>query len=543
MSDDTREDRMPADRAGRDWWRDGVLYQIYPRSYMDTNGDGSGDLRGIEQRLDHLQWLGVLAIWLDPITVSPNDDWGYDVADFTDVDPALGTLADADALIEAAAQRGIRVILDLVPNHTSDQHPWFVDARSSPASPYRDWYVFRDAKSDGSPPNNWVNVFHPGRPAWTRDDASGQYILNHFLPSQPDLNWWNDGVRGAFDDILRFWFDRGVAGFRIDVCHMIVKDAELRDNPPATNADHWYVQLRGQRQVYNSGRPEVHDILRRWRKIADSYARNRILVGETYVFDPELLAEFYGAGDEVNLAFNLMFLHSHFDAESLREIVEAAERVLPDHCWPTWTAGNHDNRRFPTRWCDGDPAKTRAAMLVLMGLRGTPFLYYGDEIGMPDTNVHDDRILDPVAHYHGTRLGRDPERTPMHWSPEAGAGFTAAGVEPWLPFGDHAACNVAEQRHDPDSMLSLTRDLIGLRDAIPDLRRGSYATLPSSKGGLWAWARGDRTLVACNLSDSAATVPDVDGDIRVSTLRARDAERVDGALHLDPWEAAILWRS
>jgi alpha-glucosidase len=536
-------DKMPADREDRTWWRDGVLYQIYPRSYMDTNGDGIGDLRGVEQRLDHLQWLGIDAIWLDPITVSPNEDWGYDVSNYKDVDPALGTLADADSLIEAAAARGIKVVLDIVPNHTSDQHPWFGDARASKDSTYRDWYVFRDGKPDGSPPNNWVNVFHPGRPAWTKDEQSGQYFLNHFLPSQPDLNWWNDGVRDEFDDILRFWFDRGVAGFRIDVCHMIVKDKELRDNPPSTDADHWYVQLRGQQQVYNSGRPEVHDILRRWRKLADSYERNRILVGETYVFEPELLAEFYGAGDEVNLAFNLMFLHSQFDAEALRDVVETAERVLPDNCWPTWTAGNHDNRRFPTRWAGGDSAKARAAMVMMLGLRGTPFLYYGDEIGMPDTEIPDDRILDPVARYHGSRLGRDPERTPMHWSGEAGGGFTSAGVEPWLPFGDYAACNVADQRHDPDSMLSLTRDLISLRDAIPQLRRGDYATLPCSAAGLWAWNRGERALIACNLSDGAATVPDVDGAIRLSTTRARDAESVSGSLHLDPWEAAIVWRS
>jgi alpha-glucosidase len=533
---------MPADRPGRTWWRDGVLYQIYPRSYMDTNGDGIGDLRGVTAQLDYLQWLGVDGIWLDPITVSPNDDWGYDVADYTGVDPALGTLADADALIEEASRRGIRVVLDLVPNHTSDRHPWFIDAKSGRGAAHRDWYVWADPKPDGSPPNNWNMAFDPREPAWTFDDASGQYYLNQFLPSQPDLNWWNEEVRDTFDDILRFWFDRGVAGFRIDVAHSIVKDRDLRDNPPATEDDHWWVQLRGQQTVYSACRPEVHDVLRRWRKLAEGYDPARVLIGETYVLEPDALPAFYGDGDELNLAFNFTLLHAQLEASAMRVAVEDAEQLLPLHAWPVWTAGNHDNHRFPTRWARNDPLRTRAAMLLLLGLRGTPILYYGDEIGMPDTDVPVDRILDPVGKFHGPRLGRDPERTPMHWSPDDGAGFSTPGVEPWLPYGDYAACNVADQQHDPDSMLSLTRDLIGLRDALPELRRGAYRTLPSSTGGLWVWQRGERTVVACNLSDDTATVPDVDGEIRISTNRARDEEAVPGKLHLDPWEAAIVWR-
>ncbi|HWS46516.1 MAG TPA: alpha-amylase family glycosyl hydrolase [Acidimicrobiia bacterium] len=536
--------RMPADRPGRTWWKDGVLYQIYPRSYMDTNGDGIGDLRGITERLDHLQWLGIEGIWLDPIMVSPNDDWGYDVADYVDVDPALGTLADADELIEEASKRGIRVILDLVPNHTSGRHPWFVDAKSSRDSRYRDWYVWADPKPDGSVPNNWKMAFDPGRPAWTLDEASGQYYLNQFLPSQPDLNWWNDDVRDAFDDILRFWFDRGVAGFRIDVCHSIVKDRQLRDNPAATPDDHWYVQLMGFRSVYNSCRPEVHDVLRRWRKLAEQYDPPRVLIGETYVLDPNEFASFYGNGDdELNLAFNFMLLHSDFDPRQLRDAVEHAEERLPAHAWPVWTGGNHDSHRFPTRWCDDDPVKARAALVILMGLRGTPFLYYGDEMGMVDTDVPVDRILDPVGLFHGPRLGRDNERTPMQWTAEPGAGFSKPGVEPWLPYGDYARQNVDRQRHDPDSALSLTRDLIGLRDAIPELRTGAYRTLPASNDRVWAWQRGERTVVACNLSDTEADVACAGpGELRLSTIRARAGEHVSGALHLAPWEAAIVWR-
>ena len=531
---------MPADREGRTWWRDGVLYQIYPRSYADTNGDGVGDLRGITAHLDHLEHLGVDGIWLDPIMVSPNDDWGYDVADFCDVDPALGTLADAEEMIAEAARRGIRIVLDLVPNHTSDQHPWFLDSRSSRDSRYRDWYVWADPKPDGSPPNNWVNTFHPGKPAWTFDETTGQYYLHNFLPSQPDLNWWNPEVRDAFDDILRFWFDRGVAGFRIDVCHMIVKDAELRDNPPATDSDHWYVQLRGQRQEFNAGRPEVHDVLRRWRSLAESYNPARILIGETYVFDPELFASFYGQGDELNLAFNFMLLHSRFEAGELRAAVEYAERFLPADCWPVWTGGNHDNVRFATRWAGGDPAKARVAMVMLMGLRGTPFLYYGDEIGMPNTEIPDDRILDPVGIMHGPRLGRDGERTPMHWTSDPGAGFSDPGAEPWLPYGDFAACNVDDQRDDPGSLFALTRDLIRLRAEVDDLRCGAYRTMSCSDDGLWAWQRGEHTLVVCNLSDSPAEVADVRGAVHICTDRSRDGEQVDGTLALPAWQAAIV---
>jgi alpha-glucosidase len=530
------------DEPGRSWWRDGVLYQIYPRSYMDANGDGVGDLRGVIDRLDYLQWLGVDGIWLDPITVSPNADWGYDVSDYVDVDPELGTLADADELLAEAGARGIRVLLDLVPNHTSDQHPWFLDAKSSRTSKHRDWYVWADPRPDGSPPNNWVNSFDPRDPAWTLDETSGQYYLHNFLQAQPDLNWWNEEVRAAFDDIYRFWYDRGVAGFRLDVAHAVVKDRDLRDNPPSTEDDHPYTQMRGQRQTFNTMRPEVHEVLRRWRALADSYEPQRILVGETYVFEPNMLASFYGRGDEVNLAFNLMFLHANFGAVEIREIVEAAEALIPAGSQPTWAAGSHDNRRVATRWGDNDPMRTRAAMLTLLTLRGTPFIYYGDELGMPQSDVPVERVLDPVGIIHGPRIGRDGERTPMQWTAEPGAGFTGAAVEPWLPFGDPSACNVAQQQHDPDSMLSLTRDLIGLRNAIPELRSGAYATHPASSDALWAWSRGDRALVAINFSDAAQSVPDVNGAIRISSIRARDGEAVSDALHLEPWESAIVWR-
>jgi alpha-glucosidase len=521
------------------WWRAGTLYQIYPRSFADSDGDGVGDLRGIVDHLDHLQWLGVAGIWLDPIMVSPNADWGYDVADYCAVDPSFGTLADADALIAAAAERGIRVILDLVPNHTSDQHPWFVDARSSRDSKYRDYYVWADPKPDGSPPNNWTSTFGTGGAAWALDETTGQYYLHNFLDSQPDLNWWNPAVRDEFDHILSFWFDRGVAGFRIDVVHMVIKDRELRDNPPPNADDHWFVSLRGQRQEFNSNRPEVHEVIRRWRAIAETYDPPRVLIGETHVFEADVLGSYYGDDDELNLAFNFLMLHAPFEADALRAVVAQTEAGVPSNGWPVWTGGNHDNYRFPTRWCGNDPAKARAALMMLFGLRGTPFLYYGDELGMPDTDVPRDRVLDPVGIALPGIYGRDPERTPMPWADVPGAGFTAAGVEPWLPFGDIAACNVAAQRHDPDSMLSLTRDLISLRAAAPDLLTGAYVDR-TVDGGPWVWTRGARVLVALNLADTPTTVPEVHGAIRIGTDRVRDDERVDGDLRLGPWEGVIF---
>src|SRR5689334_11047007 len=528
---------MPEDP--RAWWREGVLYQIYPRSYADSNGDGIGDMPGITAHLDHLAWLGIRGVWLSPVTVSPDADWGYDVADYIDVQPVLGTLADLDELIARAAERHIRILLDLVPNHTSDQHPWFLESRSSRDNPKRNWYVWADPKPDGSPPNNWTSSF--GGPAWTFDESTGQYYLHNFLPEQPDLNWWSDEVRDEFDRILRFWFDRGVAGFRIDVVHMIVKDRLLRDNPPATDDDHWFVQLMGQRHLYNSSQPEVHDVLRRWRAIADSYDPPRILVGETHVFDYDELASFYGNGDELNLAFNFLLIHSPWDAEALRKVVTSTTAALPADAWPVWTGGNHDNHRFPTRWAGDDRDATRCALMILLTMRGSVFLYYGDELGMPDTDIPVARVLDPVGIRLAPQFGRDAERTPMPWTGEPGAGFSGPGVEPWLPYGDVAACNVAAQRHEPSSTLSLTRDLISLRDAIPDIRRGASAPVERVPGGVWAWRRGERVLVAVNLGDAEATLADVAGTIRIGTDRARDNERVEGTLVLPRNDGVVVW--
>ncbi|HYZ11219.1 MAG TPA: alpha-amylase family glycosyl hydrolase, partial [Actinomycetota bacterium] len=438
-----------------------------------------------------------------------------------------------DRLVAEAERRGIRVIVDLVPNHTSDRHPWFLDARASREAQHRDWYVWADPKSDGGPPNNWRSVF--GGPAWTLDEATGQYYLHNFLAAQPDLNWWNDEVRAAFDDILRFWLDRRVAGFRIDVANGLVKDRELRDNPPITGEDHPLLRRQGLRPVYNLNRPEVHEVFRRWRTLVDAYRPDRVLLGETWVLDLEQLIPFYGSGtDQLHLAMNFPFVFADL-GPAMRSVVEAAEAALPPGAWPAWHGSSHDAGRFPTRWAKGDPRKIRAALVTLLTLRGTPLLYSGDEIGMPEVDVPPDRLRDPVG-LRGwpEEPGRDRARTPMPWTPTGG--FTRPGVEPWLPSGDPAACNVEDQLQDPGSVLHLCRDLIALRRDRPDLALGSFAAI-EAPDGVWAWRRGDTTVVAVNASD-APTELDLDGEVLLGTRPDREGAR--GPFDLAPWEAVVV---
>ena len=463
---------MPS--GAQPWWQRALLYQVYVRSFADSDGDGVGDLRGITHRLEYLEWLGVDALWLSPVTVSPDKDWGYDVADYEDVQPVFGGMSAFDELVEQAKARGMEVIVDLVPNHTSDMHRWFAQSRESRDAPKRDWYVWADPKPDGSPPNNWRSTFG-SVPAWTLDERTGQYYLHNFLPEQPDLNWWNEDVRAAFDDVMRFWLDRGVAGFRIDVAHGIVKDRDLRDNPdPAVS-------------TYNANRDDVHDVFRRWRKLVDAYEPERVLLGETWVMELDRLARFYGSGkDELHLAFNFPFTFSELEADALRGIVEATERALPPEAWPVWMLSNHDIVRFPTRMAGGDERKARAALFLLLTLRGTPVLYYGDELGMPQARVAPERERDMA--------GRDGARTPLPWNGD--------WKDPWLPFARDVD-SVATQRADPGSFLSYCRDLIARRRQNPELLAGAYETL-SARDGVWAFRRGERTRVAVNLTDEPA---------------------------------------
>jgi alpha-glucosidase len=485
----------------REWWREGVVYQIYPRSFADSNGDGIGDLRGVIGRLEYLEWLGVDGIWLNPIHPSPNVDWGYDVSDYTDVHPELGTLADVDELVAEAARRGIRVVLDLVPNHTSDRHTWF---RERP-----EYYVWADEV-----PNNWRSVFGGGS-AWQLDRERGRYYLHNFAPEQPDLDWWNPEVREEFERILRFWFDRGVAGFRIDVAHALIKDQELRDEPSPNE------------RVFSMNRPETHGILRDWRRVADSYDPPRALVGEVYVLDLPAWVVYYGSGsDELDLAFNFVLAHASLDAGQMRSVVAMTEELLPPGAWPGWTGSNHDAGRFTTRWCGGDEALARCALLILLTLRGTPFLYYGDELALANGHVAADRVLDLAE------PSRDPGRTPMPWTPSGG------WTGPWLPLQDTSR-NVEDQQGDPTSTLRFTRDLIALRRRLADLRTGAYAELLAPEGA-WAWRRGERVAVAVNLGRKPVEIDGIEGTVAVATRRSRDGEVVSGTLPLEAAEGVVV---
>lgn len=527
-----------ADQPAPPWWQTGVLYQIYPRSFADSNGDGIGDLRGIINRLDHLRWLGVDGIWLGPINVSPHADWGYDVADYLSIDPELGSEDDVDRLVAEAGRRGIRILMDLVPSHTSDRHPWFLDSRSSRAARHRNWYIWADPKPDGSAPNNWVSSF--GGPPWDLDEHTGQYHRHTHLSEQPDLNWWEPEVRAAFDAVMTHWLDRGIAGFRIDAVTAIVQDAQLRDNPPASETDASNALGFGEHPEFNGDRPEVHDVLRRWRQLADGYP-DRVLLGETPVPTVEALARYYGNGqDELHLAFDFPFISAPLEADALRGVVEASERALPGGAWPVWTGSNHDVGRFATRWAAGSPARARVALLVLLCLRGTPVLYQGDELGQPDTVVSRAQLRDPLgARFWPHWPGRDGCRTPMQWRDVPGGGFTSPGVDPWLPLGDVSACNVEDQMADQDSMLHLARDLIALRRADPALQTGSYRSMAATPGA-WAWGRDERLVVLASLSDEPAYLDGITGTVRLGTDRSRDGEAVVGTLVVSGWEAVVV---
>jgi len=429
--------------------------------------------------------------------------------------------------------------MDIVPNHTSDQHPWFLDSRSSRTAARRDWYLWADGAPGGGPPNNWVSSF--GGPGWTFDETTGQYYFHNHLAEQPDLNWWNEEVRHTFDDIFRFWSDRGLAGFRIDVCNVVVKDAEFRDNPPATEDDDFETQMFGQRFVYNANRPEVHEVIRRWRRQADGFDEPLLLIGETPV-PLDRLAEYYGDGhDELGLAFNFDFIGAPLDARAMRDIVESTEAALPAGAWPAWTGSNHDMFRFPTRWAGDDPRKVRLALLMLLSLRGTPVLYQGDEIGMGNVTVAHADLRDPLGiRFFPYYEGRDAGRTPMQWSDGFGGGFTDAD-RPWLPLGDVAATNVATQREDPHSVLTLCRDVIAYRRRHPEFIVGEYRSLPAPEG-VWAFGRGEGHVVVLNMSSGTLALGGLAGIVRLSTERARDLDVAGSPLRMAAYEGLILER-
>jgi len=454
------------------WWQRGVVYQIYPRSFQDSNGDGIGDLRGIVERLDHLTWLGVDALWLSPIFPSPMKDFGYDISNFVDIDPIFGQLADFDHLASEAHRRGLKLILDFVPNHTSDKHPWFQEARRDRRDPRRNWYIWRDPAADGGPPNNWLSEF--GGSAWEHDEATGQYYYHAFLKEQPDLNWRNPDLVHAMHSVLRFWFDRGVDGFRIDVLHHLVEDAAFRDNPlnpefaPGMRPSHALLR------VHTVDQPEIQGIITGLRKVADEYPE-RVLIGEIHL-PIERLVTYYGVElSGIHLPFNFNLIGAPWSAAILREIIATYEAALPSGAWPNWVVGNHDTGRIATRiGANG----ARLATMLLLTLRGTPTMYYGEELGMEDVPIPPELVQDPFEkNVPGIGVGRDPARTPMRWTGDNYGGFTSG--QPWLPIGQNLArCNVESEAADPSSMLSLCRRLLLLRREQPALAIGDYVGLP-----------------------------------------------------------------
>jgi alpha-glucosidase len=511
------------------WWQRGAIYQIYPRSFADSDGDGIGDLRGIAAHLDHLVGLRVEAIWLSPFFRSPMADFGYDVSDYCDVDPVFGTLADFDALVRECHARGIRVVIDWVPNHTSDRHPWFQAARSSRDDPRRDWYVWRDPAPGGGPPNDWTSAFEACGPAWTLDEPTGQYYLHSFAPQQPDLNWDNPEVEAAMHDVLRFWLERGVDGFRLDAIVKIAKDPLLRDQAgaPRRHDEDW---------------DSIHDRLRGIRRVVDEYP-DRVLVGEVVLYDLHRVVSYLEAGDQLHLAHNFQFVRLPWEAEALRTAIDDFEALAEETAWPAWFLANHDLPRTASRF-DGaghGPARARAAALLLYALRGTPFVYQGEELGLPDAEIPPDRVVDVD--------GRDPQRAPIPWAPPSsagpGAGFSTG--EPWLPVvADAERLCVERQAADPRSMLALVRRLAALRGGTPALQTGGQRTFEAGADVL-AWTReggGERLLACINAAAAPRRLQWQEGGDGVLLLSS-DPARAEGPvdlerLELGPAEAILV---
>lgn len=537
---------MMSDQALR-WWQRGVVYQIYPRSFMDSNSDGIGDLEGIIQKLDYLndgteESLGIDAIWLSPFYPSPMADFGYDVADYCDVDPMFGDLAAFDRLVSEAHQRGMKVIIDYVPNHTSDQHRWFIESRSSRDNPKRDWYIWRDPKPDGSPPNNWGSFF--GGPAWTLDPKTGQYYLHQFVKEQPELNWRNPEVVKAMLDVLRFWMERGVDGFRMDVVGLILKDEQLRDNPPNPNAPPGLPanDLHGrQYHIYTEDQDEVHALIKEIRKTLDSY-EDRCGIGELWG-DMQRWVRYYGEnGDELHLPFNFRLMWQPWSAQAMRASVDEMEGALPPFAWPNYVLGNHDQVRLATRF--GGQPQARLAAMMLLTLRGTPTLYYGDELGFENGVIPPHKIQDPQGINLGAERTRDVSRTPMQWDATPNAGFS--GVEPWLPVSaDYQARNVVEQSNNPQSMLNFYRRMLWLRRASPALFGGSYQALDVQEGcyGYVRRAAGENKLVILNFTpDPCRVTLPLTGSGRVELSTYMDRQQVEdlGSIDLRPYEGVVF---
>ncbi|PMR68973.1 alpha-glucosidase family protein [Halomonas heilongjiangensis] len=531
------------------WWRGGVIYQIYPRSFMDTNHDGIGDLAGITEKLDYVASLGVDAIWLSPFFTSPMLDFGYDVSDYRDVDPMFGTLDDFKALLAKAHGLGLKVMIDQVISHTSEAHPWFQESRADRTNPKADWYVWADPKPDGTPPNNWLSIF--GGSAWTFDSRRRQYYLHNFLTSQPDLNFHHPEVRAAQLDNMRFWLELGVDGFRLDTVNFYFHDQKLRDNPPVPAGETKTLgapdanPYTWQRHVYDLSRPENLDFLRELRALMDAFP-GTTTVGEIGDDNPlERMAEYTAGGDKLHMAYTFDLLNEPHSAAYIREVIERFQRLAGD-AWPCWALSNHDVVRSASRWgADEDPiAYPKVALALLFSLRGSVCLYQGEELGLPEAEVPFERIQDPYGKVLWPEFkGRDGCRTPMPWDNAEHGGFTAAGVEPWLPVASRQLpLSVAEQQDDADSVLSATRRLLALRTAHPALFDGDLSLVDVGEAllGFVRQKGEERILCVFNLTGQAQQTR-----LPLTVDRALDGhgfthERDGETLRLPPYQAAYF---
>ncbi len=533
----------PKDREGHQWWQNAVFYEIYPRSFADSDNNGVGDLNGITSKMNYLQDIGVDAIWITPCYPSPQVDFGYDVSDYRNIDPMYGTLSDFDHMAAEGKQHGIRIIMDFVPNHTSDQHPWFLDSKSSRTSAHRDWYVWRDGRGAGQPPNNWVSLF--GGSAWEFDPTTNQYYYHFFYKQQPDLNWRNPAVENEMLDTTRWWYKRGVAGFRLDAVDTLFEDPALHDNPvlPGKNAQ----GDANEKNEYNTNYPEVHTELQNLRKVADEF--HAVLIGETWTANVAELDKYYGnGGNELQMPMDFMFMM--VDKLSPAEYRRQIAAVESAHGWPVFVLNNHDRTRSYNRYGDG---KHNDQIAKLMGafyltLRGTPILYYGEEIGMENNDPkRKEDVKDPIGRTGWPKeKGRDGERTPMQWSAAANAGFSQ--VNPWLPVPpSYKTHNVATESSNPDSILNLYKKVLALRHTNEALLDGSYTVLNEADPNVMSYLRsykGKAVLVALNMSAAPQkAVFDLSkqglGGASLKTVISSDASATKNEVTLAPYGLLI----
>jgi len=534
-------------KTKENWSRKAVVYQIYPRSFKDTNGDGIGDLKGIIEKLDYLNdgtdaSLGITAIWLNPIYKSPMKDFGYDISDYHDIGSIFGSLDVFDQLVAETHKRKIKIIMDFVPNHTSSEHPWFQESKRSKDNSKRDWYIWRDPKIDGSPPNNWLSVF--GGSAWTLDETTGQYYMHSFLPDQPDLNWRNKDVRDEMADVLRFWLKRGVDGFRTDAIYHLIKDDQFRDDPPNPNynagRDEPYNAFL---HVYSQGRPELVGTINALCNVLGEHSTDVYMVSEVYLGLPQMLELYKACDNSFHAPFNFNLMILPWNAAAFKKFIDEYEEKLGPSDWPNYTLGNHDRSRLATRL---GQKRARLAAMLQFTLRGMPFVYYGDELGMEDVKISDERCLDPWGkNVPGFNVGRDPERTPMQWDSSSNAGFTD-GV-PWLPVSpDYKEKNVENESHDSNSMLSFYKELIHRRMGSPALLTGMYKLMESGNENVFAFGRecaSEKLLVAINFSDMEQTTNiSINGTLFCNTHRGKyGGEKIQTAqLKLNPYEGLMV---